>query len=457
MKKVSHKIILLVLFTIILSSIGGAWLALRGFTSSKEDELLEKTARVVLSLSQLIDSSKELDSPQIKEALASYPLYGVGIVDTASRRILLSNGGLNLSKDEWKALREKISEAAVSSVILENLFISVGKVHNTNFAVVAITPRETVWHLVKENFRSYLALLIFMALFLGFFAAWVARRMVRPIEELTATTELLSEGKWDVPITNDGPDEIGALSRAFRKMSHSLQERENKIRNMNDELALSEKLATLGQFSAGIAHEIKNPLASISTHLQLLERGSEEQKVQDKCKLLLEEVGRANTIINGILGFSRQDRINVSHVKAKSVLERIFHDLVPVAENAKVKMEFDWVGDDVEINIDPEKIRQVFANLMSNSIDALNKKEGILSWRIEARDKLYIHIRDNGPGIPEEHRKKLFDPFFTSKPAGKGTGLGLSVCHGIMKQHGGEITVIPETSGAHFLLSLPVS
>lgn len=457
MKKVSHKIILLVVFTVILSSIGGAWLALRGFTSSKEDELLEKTARVVLSLSQLIDASKELDSPRIKEALASYPLYGVGIVDTSSQRILLSNGGLSLAKKDWKAIREKISGAAVSSAILENLFLSVGKIHNTNFGVVATTPRETVWHLVKENFRSYLALLIFMALFLGILAAWVARKMVRPIEELTATTELLSEGKWDVPITNDSQDEIGALSRAFRKMSNSLQERENKIRNMNDELALSEKLATLGQFSAGIAHEIKNPLASISTHLQLLERGTHEEKVKEKCHLLLEEVGRANTIITGILGFSRQDRVNFSHLKAKNVLERIYHDLVPLAENASVKMEFTWEGEDVNVDIDPEKIRQVLANLMSNSIDAINNKEGLITWRIKSGEKLFIHFQDNGPGIPEENRKKLFDPFFTSKPAGKGTGLGLSVCHGIMKQHGGQITVIPEQSGAHFCLILPIS
>ncbi len=457
MRKVSHKIILLVVFTVFLSSIGGAWLALRGFTSSKEDELLEKTARVVLSLSQLIDSSKELDSPRIKEALASYPLYGVGIVDTASEAILQSNGGLTLSKDEWEAVREKISEAAVSSVILENLFLSVGKVHDTNLAVVASTPRATVWHLVKENFRSYLALLIFMVLFLGFFAAWVARRMVKPIEELTATTELLSEGKWDIPLTSDSQDEIGTLSRAFRKMSTSLQEREHKIRNMNDELALSEKLATLGQFSAGIAHEIKNPLASISTHVQLLERASDDQKVQQKCQLLLEEVGRANTIINGILGFSRQDRINLAEVKARNALEQIYNDLVPVAENASIKMEFSWVGNDVDINIDQEKLRQVFANLLSNSIDALNNKKGHITWTIETTDQLYLHLRDNGPGIPEEHRKKLFDPFFTSKPAGKGTGLGLSVCHGIMKQHGGQITVIPESSGAHFLLSLPIS
>lgn len=460
MRKVSYKIVSLVVFTVVFSSVSAAWLALREFSSSKEEEVVEKTARVVISISHIIGESKDLNSARIKEVISSYPHFGVGIIDLHMKQILESNGSLNLSDEQWAELKQKASGAAVFSQTMKTAFLSAGKIPGTNYVIVAVTPRTTVWHLVKVNFRSYLLLLVFMTLVLGLMAVWVARAMVRPIEELREKTELLSEGKWDINFTNNSRDEIGELSRAFHRMAISLRDRESKIRFMHEELALSEKLAMIGQFSAGIAHEIKNPLASMSTHLQLLERQANKPsedfvtRVKEKCTLFGEEIERANKIITDVLGFSRQDRINKTSVDAKTYLTHLRDDLAPVAEKSNAELTLRWFGNDLMLEIDQDKIRQVFSNLLSNSLDAFDGKGGRIEWRVEPGQSLKVHVIDDGPGIPEENRKKLFDPFFTSKPAGKGTGLGLSVCHGIIKQHGGTLQVMPSSKGAHFMIEL---
>lgn len=462
MNKIGHKIILLLTLSVLLSSLGGASLALKGFTQSKEEELLEKNAQVVLAVSNLVHLTKNIDNPELNRVISSYPLFGVGIVDSSTQKIILSNGGLTPDQEIWDKIKGRKSSAAVSSLTLETIFLSIARIDESPYVVIATAPRASVWHLVKEVYKSYLLFLIPLTLILGFIGSMVAKAMVRPIEELTSATDRLAQGKWDLDLPSNSDDEIGILSKAFFRMGISLKERERTIREINEELTLSEKLASIGQFSSGIAHEIKNPLASISTHLQLLQRSTSgptdklPEKVLEKTDLLLKEVARANRIITDILGFSRQDKINPVKTDLKNYLEKMFLEFKPLAESKKSILNLNWKTSDLHVEIDQDKIRQVFANLLSNSLDALNGKNGIITLNVSSEKTIKIEFTDNGPGIPEDIRKKIFDPFFTSKPIGKGTGLGLSVCHGIIKQHGGNLTTLQAEQGAAFLIVLPL-
>lgn len=462
MKKIGHKIILLLALSVLLSSLGGAGLALKGFTQSKEEELLEKNAQVVLAVSNLVNLSKSIDNPELNRVISSYPLFGVGIVDYSNKKIILSNGGLALNQEVWDQIKEKRSDAAVSSLTLKSIFLSIANLDDSSYVVIATAPRTSVGYLVKEVYKTYLLFLIPLTLILGFIGSLVARAMVRPIENLTSAANRLARGEWDLDLPLQRKDEIGKLSRAFFRMGNSLQERERTIKEINEELILSEKLATVGQFSAGIAHEIKNPLASISTHLQLLQRTASSnaenlpEKVLEKTKLLLTEVNRADRIITDILGFSRQEKINPVRTDLKTYLENMILEFKPLAESKNAELNLKWSGDSLQADIDQDKIRQVFANLLSNSLDALNGKSGQVFWDISSDKDIKIKFTDNGPGISENDQKKIFNPFFTSKPIGKGTGLGLSVCHGIIKQHGGNISVLPSNDGAVFLIVIPL-
>lgn len=462
MRKVGHKIILLLTVSVLLSSLGGSWLALKGFTESKEDELLEKNAQVVLAVANLVHLSKRIDTPELTQAISSYPLFGVGIIDLSTGRVLLSNGGLSLSPEEWMSIKNKTSSAAVSSLTLKMNFLSVAYLDKTSLAVIATTPRTSVWHLVRGVFKSYMIFLLILTIILGFIGSLVAKAMMKPIEELTHATELLAQGEWDLKLSLNRKDEIGILSKAFWRLGHSLKERESTIKKMHEELVLSEKLAMVGQFSSGIAHEIKNPLASISTHLQLLHRYTKNPqddlpiKVMEKTEIVLKEVDRANRIITDILGFARQEKLNTIKVNLCDYLANTIKELRPLAEARNASLTVNLPETEILCDIDQDRIRQVLSNLLSNSLDALNGKEGTITWTASVDSDVKIKIEDNGPGIPESHRNKLFDPFFTSKPTGKGTGLGLSVCHGIIKQHGGNLSLYPASVGATFLITLPL-
>lgn len=462
MKKIGHKIILLLTLSVLLSSLGGASLALKGFTQSKEEELLEKNAQVVLAVSNLVHLTKNINNPELNRVISSYPLFGVGIVDSSTQQVVLSNGGLSLNQEIWDEIKGRKTSAAVSSLTLKSIFLSIARLDDSPFVVIAMAPRASVWHLVKEVYKSYLIFLIPLTLFLGFIGSLVAKAMVRPIEDLTSATDRLAQGKWDLDLPLNRNDEIGILSKAFFRMGNSLKERERTIKEINEELILSEKLASVGQFSSGIAHEIKNPLASISTHLQLLQRHASgpvdklPEKVIEKTDLLLKEVDRANRIITDILGFSRQDKISPIKTDLKNYLEKMILEFKPLAESRNTTLILSWKASDLQVEIDQDKIRQVFANLLSNSLDALDGKNGIIHWNVSSDKTIKIEFLDNGPGISDHIRKKIFDPFFTSKPIGKGTGLGLSVCHGIIKQHGGNLSTLPVKEGAAFLIVLPL-
>lgn len=218
-----------------------------------------------------------------------------------------------------------------------------------------------------------------------------------------------------------------------------------ELKRTQDQLIQSTKMASLGQLSAGIAHEFRNILNAINLHVEYCSMpGSPPERVIKYMGVVKEIMANANLILNGLLTFARKSE----SVKKPGNLKKTVEDTLLLVQKAmmahsiEVKTELEEVD---EISYDAGQISQVIMNLMNNGRDALKDKESdkiiTLRSKNDPRGGVLLEIADNGSGISPQVMKRLFEPFVTSKPAGKGTGLGLSVCHGIIRNHNGTITV----------------
>ncbi|HPI77336.1 MAG TPA: ATP-binding protein, partial [bacterium] len=230
-------------------------------------------------------------------------------------------------------------------------------------------------------------------------------------------------------------------------------------------LVRSVKLASLGQLSAGIAHEINNPLTAVLSYSSLLLERVEGEKEKKWLSVVVDETKRCRNIVAGLLEFSRQSTPEKTQTKINDVILRA----ISLVENQEsfhnIKILKDLAPDLPELNVDRGQMHQVFMNLLINSADAM---KGIGTVSVESRLSVVeskvapprsfveVSFTDTGCGVPAENLERLFDPFFTTKGPTEGTGLGLSICFGIVKRHNGDITVKSVVGqGSKFCVKLP--
>jgi PAS domain S-box-containing protein len=230
---------------------------------------------------------------------------------------------------------------------------------------------------------------------------------------------------------------------------------------MQNQLLQADKLASIGQLAAGIAHEINNPLSMILGYTQLLLR-TEDQGTQRQADLrIIEKHARTcKTIVGDLLSFARGARTRKGVAHIHSTIEEILSVVQHHVKLDGIEIERDFDPQVPKMVLDEEKIKQVFMNLIMNAKQAIGKK-GTIRLRTRYDEPLHqvvVQVSDTGSGIEPEHLSRIFDPFFTTKGTGEGTGLGLSVSYGIVKDHGGEILVESEPEkGSTFTLILPVT
>lgn len=217
------------------------------------------------------------------------------------------------------------------------------------------------------------------------------------------------------------------------------------------------KLATLGEMAAGIAHEINNPLSVIEASVGLLKRGNLDPGYVRKIDMISRSVDRISRIVKGLRKFSRgSEGINKSAFSSKSLIEDCFALLAGKAMSCRVQL-IDTSEKETKIYADEVQVEQIVVNLINNSIDANSKVENawVKTWTESELGYLKIVVQDSGDGIDEATVEKLFNPFFTTKPAGSGTGLGLSIAKGIANDHDGDLYY--EKIGGHtaFVLKIP--
>jgi signal transduction histidine kinase/iron only hydrogenase large subunit-like protein len=231
------------------------------------------------------------------------------------------------------------------------------------------------------------------------------------------------------------PHSIEHLRDTVRELGRSNEE----LANAQVALVRSEKLASMGQLAAGIAHEVNNPLGVVIMYSHFLqERLADKPDYQEDLSMLVDQADRCKKIVAGLLDFARQNKVQHAAIDLPELVQRGLRGL---ARPLGVEIEVEHAESNPAVEVDPDQITQVLVNLANNAFAAM-PDGGRLKVRTEDDpDHVRIIVSDTGVGIPPEHFPKLFEPFFTTKTVGKGTGLGLAVSYGIIKMHRGDIKV----------------
>ncbi len=263
-------------------------------------------------------------------------------------------------------------------------------------------------------------------------------------------------------------------------LEHKVEERTQEIRKAYRELQdtqrkliQSEKLASIGTLATGLAHEINNPLASVAScaeglieRLKILlnHRGQQEEKEELKVfpeylKIICNETYRCKSIISNLLNFSRHSEPKFERVNIHTIVYDTLSIIQYQFQSKSQKIQLNLSGETCDVIGDPQQLKQVFLNLIINSLHATEGGGDISLSTCKKQGHVQIVLRDSGVGIKPEHLDKIFDPFFTTKPTGKGTGLGLAICYGIIDIHNGRIEAFSEGpgKGATFTVSLPLA
>ncbi|HEX9897095.1 MAG TPA: PAS domain S-box protein [Dehalococcoidales bacterium] len=250
----------------------------------------------------------------------------------------------------------------------------------------------------------------------------------------------------------DGNGDIKGAVHVMRDISERKQ--------MEQQLMLTDRLASVGELASGIAHELNNPLTSVIGFSQLLIEGGVPDNIKEDLNLINSEAQRAANIVKNLLTFARKHAAVKQSTRINNVIEDVLKLRAYEQKVNNIQVIKKLASDLPEIMIDYFQIQQVFLNLVINAEFFMTESHhrGTLTITTERVDKnVRISFADDGPGIPQENLKRIFDPFFTTKEVGKGTGLGLSICHGIIAEHGGNISAESEVGkGAAFIVELPI-
>jgi two-component system NtrC family sensor kinase len=273
-------------------------------------------------------------------------------------------------------------------------------------------------------------------------------------------------------------DEIGELASAFDTMTFRLRERTAEAARLyaetverNEELAdinarlqsaqaqlvQSEKLASVGQLTAGIVHDVKNPLAVIKG---LAEELHEEVGIDPSTRAQLttirDSASRASTIVTDLLKFARQSTPEMQRRDMRETIQSSLRLTEYLTRKGKIEVSVELPDQPVMMAYDAQQIEQVLINLITNAVQAMQHGGSLRVNLNKSGSKVSIGVQDTGSGIPKQNLNRIFDPFFTTKPEGEGTGLGLSVSYGIVSRHGGTIEVESELGwGTTFTVVLP--
>ena len=341
--------------------------------------------------------------------------------------------------------------------------LSIASVAVISFAVFQI---PIAWWAFKngmdyEAWRRYLVFSVISALVPNLvLLLLVLRTISRPLQRITLAAVKVANGGYGTEVDlRKSNDEIGLLANSFNEMSRKMAADIDELQRLNEQLIRAEKLAAMGTLAAGVAHEVNNPLASISSLVQMMRaEAGHSDETRERLNLISAQINRINQVTKDMTNFAR------SRPAAKHDV-----DINAIVITAMRLANFDKVFQSLDIErsleddlptvfADEDQLQQVFLNLLLNARDAMPNGGKLKVQSLLNEDQVTIEIADSGTGIDADEAKQIFDPFFTTKPAGKGTGLGLAVCYGIVTAHDGRIEVAPnQPSGSIFRVTLPIS
>jgi two-component system, NtrC family, sensor kinase len=280
----------------------------------------------------------------------------------------------------------------------------------------------------------------------------------RPLEELMQTIAQVRKGDLAARVEfAKRKDEVGRLGQQFNEMIQQLDENRREIERFHKrEMARAEHLATLGELAAGLAHEIRNPLAGIAGVVEIM---TKELPAQSPSRAVIDEVHREilhiQAILNDLLSYSRPRPPNFHVANLNTTVEQAVELSRQQVRNKPIEVKFVPNPSLPPVEHDPALIQQVILNLLLNGIQAISGPGEVRAELLQDREMVFVQVADTGRGISAEALPKIFKPFFTTRK--EGTGLGLSLANGIVQSHGGRIEVTSTAGkGAQFKVVLPV-
>ena len=309
------------------------------------------------------------------------------------------------------------------------------------------------------------------------------RRFVTiPAKKLIKGFHEIADGNLSNKISIPTHDEMGVLAQAFNHMAMDLQKADEELKewgqtleekveqkaaelkNIQEKLIQTEKMAAMGIMAAGVAHEINNPLGIISMYAEmsrdeiLNQQEESAREIEENMNLIIRKVQDASRIVRNLLEFSRQTKAEKGPVDINQNIGKSLTIIRNQAEIQNVKIVTDFEPELAPLFADGSKLEQVWTNISVNALQVMPKGGALtITTRLVPNPKaIEVKFSDTGPGITKENLPKIFDPFFTTKETGKGTGLGLSVSYGIIQEHEGMIQVKSEPGeGAAFIIRIP--
>ena len=461
-------------------------------------DIREEMEQWLLSRTSLMEIDVFLFSPKGWELLVS----------TSKRNI--PNAPLKLSEGQIQQLKKDKHLSVLRKEEGENWLEVVVPLHSAGEKVIGgirmtSSLNEAQSYLSKKRDRAFiltlLSILVILITLTLFFRRWVGN----PIQELVVAMSRAEKGDLDARALIESRDELGELGRHFNRMLKTIRETHeqniqllSQVNQFNDELtrkieaatselarnyeelkrlnealfesqrqlSQSEKLAALGQVSATMAHQIGTPLNSISGYIQLmLQEGNLQPEDQNRLKIIESQLDRLADSVKNLLIFTRQPKPLLKPLNVNEVLEELIRLSLPWrhARNATL---FSSLSSEVpSILGDPTHLQTLFLNLITNALDAMPQGGHLrISTQVQFTQApsgengrwVEISIADTGIGITEESKKRIFNPFFTTKKIGEGTGLGLAICEKIIKEHAGRLEVESEVGkGSTFSIFIP--
>lgn len=310
---------------------------------------------------------------------------------------------------------------------------------------------------LKREMAVQLLVVAFLLSLVSVVIYWLlARAVAAPMQDIMEVARQVSRGRLDVRARGGVLQETQTLAAAFNEMLEALARQRKELEEAQSDLARQQALAEVGKFSMTVAHEIKNPLAIIKGSLDILKKQGTTVEVKEKMvDFLEEEVARINQLVEEFLLYARPREPSLRRIDVGSLLASIRHRANLMRSGRTGEVVFVRPSRArCDIRCDPHLLERALLNIIENGLDASGGKGVRVSVLCDPDRELLIRVIDQGPGVPEETKEKIFEPFFSTKA--RGTGLGLAIAKDIIEAHGGTVIAVPGESGGCFEVRLPL-
>ncbi len=381
--------------------------------------------------------------------------------------VMMSDGrravGTTISKTVYDRVIKEGKDWAGRAFVVNDWFITTYKpIYNMDRRLIGVLYtglleakyRDIRWRTIWTNM-----IIMGIGMILAFvFAYYFGKTIITRIGMLKEASEEIASGNLDYKLSPDRVSGFDMLDKAFNNMAISLKERDDRLQQLHQHLARTDRLTALGGIAAGVAHEINNPLGGILLYSNLvLEDIPGDGPARENIKKIIYQTDRCKKIVQNLLDFARTPTGEMIALQINNIIKTSLNLVEDQSMFHGIEVETRLADNLPDVVGDPSRLEEVFLNLFINAADAMNGKGKLtITSQSGGGDVVRIRVSDTGKGIEREHLPHIFEPFFTTKEPGKGTGLGLSIAYGVISKHNGVIDAESEPGkGTTFIITLP--